>query len=202
MGKLYRLGDSWSQTMHVEYPEDPNHSSYIAKHYGLEYVNVGYGGASISDLFTQLISIMFECKKDDMLLVGIPSLNRVGYLDRNNRYVNSSRLNEKDILELEAVGEITNEELQVNINNNLLYQINNILKLLDNKGVKIITLYNDSYNFFDTHNKINFDSDNEYVGWVDKMGWKDLSPKGNLHYLYGIQEELAKELIKFIDEKI
>ena len=198
MGKLYRLGDSYSQTMSDKYPDELNHSYYIAKHYGLEYVNVGYGGAACSDILTQLISILFDCKKGDMLLVGIPSLNRVGYLDNSNNYIDSAKYTNEELLRMRSIALTTNRELQLTINNNIVYQVNKILYELDKRGIQVFTMYNDVEHFFEPINLIF----KNFVDWVKENGFEDLSPKGNMHYLYGVQETLAKEIIKLIDEKI
>ena len=125
--KLYRLGDSWSQVQTHRYPNDKNHSYHIAEHYKLEYVNVGYGGASCFDVLTQLISIMFDCKKGDMLLVGIPNLGRVGYMDDEDNYISSALYSNEQLLKMKSVELITNTKLQFVINKNIVHQINKIL---------------------------------------------------------------------------
>jgi len=198
MGKLYRLGDSWSQTMPDKYPDEHNHSYYIAEHYGLEYVNVGYGGAACSDIITQLVSIMFNCETGDMILINIPSLDRVGYLDNENNYIDSTKYSNEEMLKMNSIAQLTDKELQYSVNNNIVHQLNKILHELDKRGVQVFTMYNDTSYFFETINLISAN----FTGWVDGLGFKDLSPKGNLHYLYGTQEKLAQEIIKLIDEKI
>ena len=52
--KLWRFGDSWSQTKEDVYPDDINHSYWIAEHFGLECINCGFGGASIFDIIKQI----------------------------------------------------------------------------------------------------------------------------------------------------
>ncbi len=194
--KLYRLGDSWSQVQTHRYPNDLNHSYHIAEHYKLEYVNVGYGGAACFDVLTQLISIMFDCKKGDMLLVGIPNLGRVGYMDDEDNYISSALYSNEQLLKMKSVELITNTKLQFVINKNIVHQINKILYELKKRGTKVYTMFNDEQGYFKTINCIPI----YFTHWIQERNWEDLSPKGNMHFVVGKQKDIAKGLIKLIDK--
>lgn len=194
--KLYRLGDSWSQVQSQKYPNDFNHSYHIAEHYKLEYVNVGFGGAACSDVLTQLTSIMFDCKKGDMLLVGIPSLRRVGYIDNKNNYISSAKYSNEELLKMESIKLTTNTQLQKVINKNIVHQINKILYELKKRGTKVYTMFNDEKGYFETINCIPI----LFTRWIQENNWQDLSSKGNMHFVVGKQKDIAKGLIKLIDK--
>ena len=194
--KLYRLGDSWSQVQSQKYPNDFNHSYHIAEHYKLEYVNVGFGGAACSDVLTQLTSIMFDCKKGDMLLVGIPSLRRVGYIDNKNNYISSAKYSNEELLKMESIKLTTNTQLQKVINKNIVHQINKILYELKKRGTKVYTMFNDEQGYFETINCIPI----FFSRWIQENNWQDLSTKGNMHFVVGKQKDIAKGLIKLIDK--
>lgn len=194
--KLYRLGDSWSQVQSQKYPNDFNHSYHIAEHYKLEYVNVGFGGAACSDVLTQLTSIMFDCKKGDMLLVGIPSLRRVGYIDNKNNYISSAKYSNEELLKMESIKLTTNTQLQKVINKNIVHQINKILYELKKRGTKVYTMFNDEQGYFETINCIPI----FFSRWIQENNWQDLSSKGNMHFVVGKQKDIAKGLIKLIDK--
>ena len=194
--KLYRLGDSWSQVQSQKYPNDFNHSYHIAEHYKLEYVNVGHGGAACFDVLTQLISIMFDCKKGDMLLVGIPSLRRVGYIDNKNNYISSAKYSNEELLKMESIKLTTNTQLQKVINKNIVHQINKILYELKKRGTKVYTMFNDEQGYFETINCIPI----FFSRWIQENNWQDLSSKGNMHFVVGKQKDIAKGLIKLIDK--
>ena len=194
--KLYRLGDSWSQVQFQKYPNDFNHSYHIAEHYKLEYVNVGFGGAACSDVLTQLTSIMFDCKKGDMLLVGIPSLRRVGYIDNKNNYISSAKYSNEELLKMESIKLTTNTQLQKVINKNIVHQINKILYELKKRGTKVYTMFNDEQGYFETINCIPI----FFSRWIQENNWQDLSSKGNMHFVVGKQKDIAKGLIKLIDK--
>lgn len=202
MNKLWRFGDSYSVTQDWQYPEDPNHSNFVAKHFNLKLEHLGAGGLSILDCLTRMINITHLVQSNDMIILNLPSSSRASFLDSNGKLINSSQFQDDEILENEELKNVLFSDWYPILLRGYIHLLSSVLNSFIDRGARVFVFVNDSYDWkLDLPNKVRFNESKGWVTSVKEMGFEDLSPKGNLHYLYGVQEQFAQEIIKVIEDE-
>lgn len=200
MNKLWRFGDSYSQVMYDKYPDEKNHSYWVAKHFGLEYIDRGAGGLSILDCLIRMLESSNQMKPGDIILFNMPNSDRLGFYDVTGNKHNSSEYLKEELFSLQMYRDLLTSDSYKYIN----YTVIGILsKFLENKikhGTEVYVFTNDveDFNTFNIPNKIRFKESAGFIDAVYCMGFEDNSDKGNLHYLYGIQKTFAEKIVEVI----
>lgn len=210
--KLWRFGDSWSLTQIEKYPNELNHNEHIANHYDLELIHMGEGGISNLEILKLMLDNDYKFEKNDMIIVNFPSLTRFSITNKFGNLISSNSI--KDVTNYESMSDIKdiNSILDFFINHSwvmndtIFILFNSYIKSLKLRNIKVVCFYNvidteqsnDEKKFYKLENLLNFNP--SYTQWIQEMNFEDLTNKGNLHYLYGVQLKLANEIIKRIDE--
>lgn len=202
MNKLWRFGDSYSQTEKHKYPDELNHSEIVSSHFNLDLKHLGFGGLGILDALSRMLEHSHLMKSGDMILINLPASQRYTFISKNGDIVNTSQFEDSEILKNEDIRRIVTEDFYHIILRGYIHLMDKFLKSCKDKGIEIYTFINQSEDFnLDLPFKVRF---KESMGWVDSvkiMGIEDLSERGNLHYLYGKQEYLAKRIIEVIENE-
>lgn len=200
MNKLWRFGDSYSQVMYNRYPDEKNHSYWVAKYFGLEYVDRGAGGLSILDCLLRMIESSDDIKSGDMILFNMPNSDRLGFYDVELVKHNSSNFLKEELFLIDVYKELLTSDSYKYINHTLIGILSKFLEDKIKKGTRVYVFTNggEDYKTYKIPNKVRFKENDGFIGAVKDMGFEDNSHKGNLHYLYGVQEHFAKRIIEVI----
>lgn len=199
--KLWRFGDSYSTTDDDSFGDiELNHSVYISEYFHLELIHLGLGGLSNLEIFNKLLSNNQNYQKGDMILINFASPSRVSVVEEDKIV---STANAKDIdRPNKNLKNIIINDLQYCISDMIFYLVKPFLESLIDKGINVYHFYNEKdKKYLNIKNELIFESHMKgFIGWVNEKGWEDLEPTGNVHYVVGKQREIAKEIIKRIEE--
>lgn len=199
--KLWRFGDSYSTTEDDRFGDiELNHSVYISEYFHLELIHLGLGGLSNLEIFNKLLSNNQNYQKGDMILINFASPSRVSVVEEDKIV---STANAKDIdRPNKNLKNIIINDLQYCISDMIFYLVKPFLESLIDKGINVYHFYNEKdKKYLNIKNELIFESHmSGFIGWVNEKGWEDLEPTGNVHYVVGKQREIAKEIIKRIEE--
>ena len=202
MNKLWRFGDSYSQTEHFKYKDEQNHSEFVAQHYELQLEHLGFGGLGILDCLTRMLDNSHQMKKGDMILINLPAVERRTFININGDIVNTSQFEDSEVLKNDEIRKVVTEDWYDILVRGYIHLMSTFLNSCIKNEIDVFVFTNQHEDFtLPLPNKVKF---KEADGWVDamkEMGIEDLSDKGNLHYLYGKQEYLSKRIIEVIENE-
>jgi len=211
---LYHFGDSFS----IAIGYDMSFGKKIADNYELRYVHLGVGGDSNDQILQKIMKEQYQIKRGDVILINFSFLSRFLTVDENGTLISSARyFDDSQKWFTEDQLEYFNYDVTVLdyfLNNNYEYNIrlfsliNTFLSILVERGVTIYSVMIRKENLFKgkkiykiedydlkLFNELIFEP--TYFDWLVNRGWKN-EEEG--HYTKGIQEELAQEYIKRIDQ--
>jgi len=200
--KLWRFGDSYSTTQDDRFGDiELNHSVYISEHFDLELVHLGQGGLSNLEIFNKLLSNNQNYQKNDMILINFASFSRVSLVE-GDRIV-STASDSSMTYHNKNIKNIIINDLQHSISDMIFYLVKPFLESLIDRGINVYHFYNDyDEKYINIKNELIFKNSitGGFTAWIHENGLEDLEPTGNVHYLVGKQREIAKEIIKKIEE--
>jgi hypothetical protein len=211
---LYHFGDSFSMSL----GNGQNFGKKIADYYELGYLHLGVGGDSNDQIIEKIMKEQHQIKRGDVVLINFSFLSRFLTVDENGTLISSARYFDDsnrgftgDQLEYFNHDDTV---LDYFLNNNYEYNIrlfsliNTFLSILVErkitiysvmirkedlyKGKKIYKIEDYDLKLF---NELIFEPN--YFEWLVNKGWKN-EEEG--HYTKGVQEELAQEYIKRINQ--
>jgi hypothetical protein len=211
---LYHFGDSFT----IALGSDGSFGKIIADYYELEYFHLGNGGDSNDQILEKIMKEQYPIKKGDVVLINFSFLSRFLTVDENGNLVSSARY--FDDSNKGFTGDqreyFNNDDtvLDYFLNNNYEYNIrlfsliNTFLSILVERGITVYSVMirkEDLYKGKKIYKIEDYDLKlfNElifeptYFDWLVNKGWKN-EEEG--HYTKGIQEELAQEYIKRIND--
>ena len=209
---LYRFGDSWSVTQENRFGKiEQNHSYYVANHYEMGLNHLGRGGLGNLQIFKKILEQDKNYKKGDIILINFASrsrtevINNVDYKPKREKQIKkivvSSSNGDAFDTSNEILQKIVINDLSFPIQDMIFFLIKPYLKSLIDRGINVYHFYNDitDCGVYEIENEINFDGYG-YINWCDFNGYKDLTPKGNVHYKVGSQKQIAEKIIELIEK--
>jgi hypothetical protein len=211
---LYHFGDSFT----IGLGSDGSFGKIIANHYELGYLHLGVGGDSNDQIIEKIMKEQHQIKRGDVVLINFSFLSRFLTVDENGTLISSARYFDDSNRgftgnQLEYFNH-DDTVLDYFLNNNYEYNIrlfsliNTFLSILVErkitiysvmirkedlyKGKKIYKIEDYDLKLF---NELIFEPN--YFEWLVNKGWKN-EEEG--HYTKGVQEELAQEYIKRINQ--
>jgi hypothetical protein len=211
---LYHFGDSFSISTGIQ----ENFGKKIADNYELIYLHLGNGGDSNDQILEKIMKEQYQIKRGDVVLINFSFLSRFLTVDENGTLISSARyFDDSNRGFTEHQREYFNYDdtvLDYFLNNNYEYNIrlfsliNTFLSILVERGITIYSvlirkeelymgkkIYKIEDYDLKLFNELIFEP--TYFDWLVNRGWKN-EEEG--HYTKGIQEELAQEYIKRIND--